>query len=103
MSFWNIYECNCGCCAYWRGDYFNPILAAHPEGHRRVGQCAALGEADRAPFVEGVDGGAFVFTEESASCAAFVPHPELLADQAADDALYAGLAADRAVQAGARM
>lgn len=96
-------ECEhvCSTCAHWLSDYFKPILAKHPGGHIRVGQCGCMDD-DAAPFAEQVGGTAFVFTAESASCDAWAMHPELAQDYAADARLYAGLERDRARDAGAR-
>ena len=103
-----LYESVCGCCAYWRGEYFSPIFAERlggspggsQNGALRVGQCAGCEASDHAPYVEGANGEAFVFTGESASCPAFSPHPELMAECAAELGLYESLEQGRAAVSG---
>lgn len=84
-------EACCEECQFW----IEADLAKRADkSHVKVGQCANF-EDPRAPFADVIEGEAFVFTQPNARCEAFVPHPDVAADIAADRAHYDAMRRDR--------
>ena len=99
MSLYSIAEEDgrvCEHCMHWRSGHISQTFATYPGGCRQVGQCTGCDDDNSAPYVEAVRGDAFVFTAPTATCSAFCLPPDVLADYAAEAALYRSLELDRA-------